>query len=720
MRAHSSRTTIPLGRRALWLGLGASLCCPPVAQAQASPQATATAAAPAAAAEPASALQRIVVTGQSDKQDADEGYRARGSDTATGLGLTLRETPQAITVVTREQMDDFKLHSVNDVLAAAPGVIVEKVETDRTYYTARGFDVTNFQLDGIGMPFTNGAQWGDVDAWVYERVDVLRGANGLGSGTGYPSATVNYVRKKPTADFQAAAGLSLGSWNDVRLQGDVSGALNDSGSVRGRVVAATQKRDSYLDRYAADKSVVYAALDVDLGPATLLSFSHTSQWSNADSPMWGALPLVYSDGTPTNYDVSTSTAADWAWWDNADQRTHVELSHDFSADWQARAVLTRREMATDSELFYVYGTPDKATGLGLYSYPSAFSGDYEQTLLNLQLTGKFSLAGRRHDLVLGASWAREQASEFSGYGDDIGTPLPDLATWDGHYPKPRFDASSNGSDFHSRRRTVSAAARWSLADPLKLITGLNAVSVRSEGRNYGVAHAYSHDQLVPYLGAVWDLSPDLALYGSATRIFNPQTETDQAGRVLDPVQGRNIELGLKGQSADQKLGYGLAVFRTRQDHLAAFAGYRDDFSAYYAGEDAISRGVELEVNGRLGHAVELSASLTHLRLTTPGGDDTRTWVPRSTARLMARWKPTPDWALGGQLRWQSEIHRSAAVRQAAYAVVDLMASYSFDPHWSASLNLHNVGNEKYLNSLYWDQAYYGAPRNGSVSVDWKF
>ncbi|MFO1336815.1 MAG: TonB-dependent siderophore receptor [Burkholderiaceae bacterium] len=709
-------TTASLAHRAFWLSFGAALACPPAALAQTTAAAATAAADPA----PAGSLQRIVVTGQADKQEADTGYRAGGSDTATGLGLTLRETPQAITVITRAQMDDFKLHSVNDVLAAAPGVIVEKVETDRTYYTARGFDVTNFQIDGIGMPFTNGAQWGDVDAWVYERVDVLRGANGLGSGTGYPSATINYVRKKPTADFQAAAGLSLGSWDDRRVQADVSGALNDSGSVRGRVVAATQKRDSYLDRYAADKSVVYAALDVDLGPATLLSFSHTSQWSNADSPMWGALPLVYSDGTPTDYDVSTSTAADWAWWDNADHRTHVELSHDFGNDWQARAVLTRREMATDSELFYVYGTPDKATGLGLYSYPSAFSGDYAQTLLNLQLSGRFPLAGRRHDLVLGASWAREQANEFSGYGNDIGTPLPDLATWDGHYPKPAFDTSFNGSDFDSHRRTVSAAVRWSLADTLKLITGLNAVGVRSSGSNYGVDHRYAHDQLVPYLGAVWDLARDLSLYGSATRIFNPQTETDQPGRVLDPVQGRNIELGLKGQLADQRLGYGVAVFHTRQDNLAAFAGYRDDFSAYYAGEDAISRGVELELNGQLAPAVEISASLTHLRLTTPDGDDARTWVPRSTARLMARWKPTPELSLGGQLRWQSEIHRSAAVRQGAYAVVDLMASYAFDEHWSASLNLRNVGNEKYLGSLYWDQAYYGAPRNGSVSVDWKF
>lgn len=671
--------------------------------------------------KPAATLQRIVVTGQTESGDTlADSYRARASASATGLDLSLRDTPQAVTVITRAQMDDFKLDTVNDVLQAAPGVIVEKVETDRTYFTARGFDVVNFQIDGIGMPFTNGAQWGDVDAWVYDRGDVLRGANGLASGTGFPSATVNYVRKRPTATFQAQAGLSLGSWNDVRAQGDVSGALNDSGSLRGRVVAAKQSKESHLDRYAKDTSVVYAALDIDLGPSTLLSLGHTSQWSNAESPMWGALPLAYTDGTPTDYDASTSTAADWAWWDNTDHRTHAELSHDFGNDWLARAVFTQRHAQTDSELFYVYGTPDKVTGQGLLSYPSAFGGDYEQQMLNLQLSGKYSLAGRRHELVLGASWAREQADEHSRYGNDIGTPVPDLATWDGHYPKPAFDASSAGADFNSRRRTLSAATRFSLADTLKLIAGLNAVGVRSNGESYGVDHVYRHDKTTPYLGAVWDATPALSVYGSVTRIFNPQTEADEAGAVLAPVQGRNIELGLKGELLDKRLAYGVAVFHTRQDNLAAFAGSRPDFSSFYRGEDAISRGIELELNGQLTSSLEVSASLTHLRLTDPDGEAVRTWVPRSTARTMLCWHATPAWTLGGQLRWQSKIERSDIVRQKAYALLDLMASYDINQHWSATLNLRNVTDEKYLASLYWDQAFYGAPRSASLALDWKF
>ncbi|MCT6980900.1 TonB-dependent receptor plug domain-containing protein, partial [Salmonella enterica subsp. enterica serovar Oranienburg] len=88
------------------------------------------------------------------------------------------------------------------------GVNVERVETDRTYYSARGFDVTNFLVDGVGLPFANGQQEGDLDTALYQRVEVLRGANGLLSFTGNPSATINFVRKRPTADFQGSVGLS--------------------------------------------------------------------------------------------------------------------------------------------------------------------------------------------------------------------------------------------------------------------------------------------------------------------------------------------------------------------------------------------------------------------------------------------------------------------------------------------------------------------------------
>ena len=242
---------------------------------------------------------------------------AEPSTSSTGLAMTLRETPQSISVISRAQMDDFGLNNVNDVLDSAPGVTVERVETDRTYYTARGFDIRNFQFDGIGLPLPYSNVKGNRDTALFERVEILRGANGLMSGVGNPSATVNFVRKRPTEDARGSLGLSYGSWDTYRLDADLSGSLIESGAVRGRLVTAYQDGNSYLDRYEKERGLFYGAVEADLTENTLLTLGFSRQEDKADSPMWGALPLYYLDGEDTDYSRSTSTSADWSFWDGS-------------------------------------------------------------------------------------------------------------------------------------------------------------------------------------------------------------------------------------------------------------------------------------------------------------------------------------------------------------------------------------------------------------------
>ena len=183
-------------------------------------------------------------------------YTVKSTSTATRLNSSMRETPQSISVITRQQLDDFRILSVNDALSYATGIKVEQFETDRTEYTARGLNITSFQIDGLNSPISfSGTNYGDLDIALYDRIEILRGANGLIAGTGNPSATINFLRKRPTKDFQAKADVSVGSWDNRRLDADVSSALNADGSVRGRLVAANQHRNSYLDRYSTEKEM---------------------------------------------------------------------------------------------------------------------------------------------------------------------------------------------------------------------------------------------------------------------------------------------------------------------------------------------------------------------------------------------------------------------------------------------------------------------------------
>ena len=653
-------------------------------------------------------------------------YTTRKSNAATKLPLSLRETPQTVSVVTRSQMDDFRLDSVNDLLAVTSGVIVEKVETDRTYYSARGFDITNFQVDGVGLPFTFGNVYGDLDTAIYDRVDAVYGANGLMSGTGNPSASINFVRKRPTVDFQASVGVTLGSWDRRRFEGDISGALVESGRIRGRLVVARAEGDSYLDRYSHEKNVFYGVIEADLDDATTLALGHNEQHNQAKGGMWGALPLYYTDGSPTHYDRSTSTATDWAYWHTTVKSTFAELTRRFDNGWVGKATLTHNEQDNQSALFYVYGTPSPSTGLGLMAYPSRYDSKNQQDLADVSATGKINLGGRQHDLTLGANWSRDNLTDISHYGRGIGTALPDLATWSGDYAMPLFDASVNGSAFTYKRQSAYGAARLNPADDLKIILGARATRFDYDGIAYGVSQKTEGSKVSPYAGVIYDLTRNVSAYASYTGIFNPQYQIDATGAPLKPADGKSYEVGLKSEFFDKKLNASLALFKSEQHNLAETAGYIGA-TAYYKGIDAYSKGFQADLSGQLTSRLQATAGYTQLSIHDKDGNDVRTYTPRRLLRLATVYRvPGIDGLkVGANLSWQSDIYRaqsgaSGETRQSAYALLGLMARYEVNKHWSVNANLYNVTNEKYITSLYWDQGYYGAPMSGSLSVNWTY
>lgn len=672
-------------------------------------------------------LPGVVLTGRGDGgAAATEAYAARRTTTATKLDLTPRETPQSVSVVTRAQMDDFGLTNVNDLLSSTTGVTVERVETDRTYFSVRGFDVSNFQLDGIGLPFATGDQMGDLDTAFYERVEVLRGANGLMSSTGNPSATVNFVRKRPTADFRAAAGVTLGSWNDRRVDGDLSTALNAAGTVRARLTAASQTRDSYLDRYSLEKNLVAGVVEADVAPGTVLTLGHAEQHNRPNSPMWGALPLFDGNGASTDFPRSANTAAEWAYWNTDDTQTFAQLARELAGGWKLNAVAMRRVIRSDAEIFYVYGTPDPATGGGLFSYPSKYHHKERQTLADVYASGPFTLGGRRHDLVVGMNWAKSD-NDLHSSDDDVGVPLTVDEVLAGSFPRPAFDAGETGfADFHDRRTSLYAAARFNPSDALKLITGANVTRATSEGVQYGEVHRYGKTKTTPYVGATYDLHPNVSLYASYATIFNPQYKLDRTNATLPPIEGSNAEIGVKSEWMDKRLQASFALFRTRQDNTAEYDTFINGHSAYKP-VHAQSEGFELDLAGRLAPGWEASAGYTQLSIEDrQTGLAAREYVPRKLLRLSTTWRPAAlsRLKLGASLKWQDDTRRDQGsgviTRQPAYALLDLMARYDFSRRLSATVNLNNVTDRKYLTSLYWAQAYYGAPRNVTVSLNWQY
>ena len=157
------------------------------------------------------------------------------TNAATKLNLSLRETPQSVSVMTRQRMEDQNLRSIGQVLEQTSGVNVQSPGSDRLYVFSRGLAIDSYQYDGMPtttFAFSQALPQALSDMAIYDRVEVVRGATGLLTGAGDPSGTVNLVRKKPTDHFKGYISGGLGSWDLYRTEVDVSGPLTDNGGAR--------------------------------------------------------------------------------------------------------------------------------------------------------------------------------------------------------------------------------------------------------------------------------------------------------------------------------------------------------------------------------------------------------------------------------------------------------------------------------------------------------
>lgn len=682
----------------------------------------------------------IIVTGT--RTEGSDDYAVKTQTTATRLPLSQRETPQSISVVTRAQIEDFQFNDINQLLATVPGVNVQAQETDRFYYSARGFDIQTFQIDGVGLPFPFGIQNGSIDTAMYDRIEVVRGAPGLLSSTGNPSAVINFIRKRPTRDLAASASAQYGSFDNLRLDGDVSVPLTSSGSVRARAVGSYLNTDSYLDRYGLTRWTGYGIVEADLGPDTVVSAGYGYQNHKSRAAMWGALPLYYSDGSRIDYARSTNSAPDWSSFDVTDRQIFGDVTHRFG-NWTAKLTVQRRAIDEDDKLFYVYGNnyanggngaPDRATGLGIVSYPGAFRSFARNLTIDANIGGTVSLFGRAHDVMFGVNRSAQRYTQDSAYDvSTIGVSLPLFSGFDGSFPEPNFPDFSRSLDTHVRRETVYGLVRLNPTDALKVMIGGNATRAFSEGVSYTAPTDYDRARFLPFVGATYDLTGNVSAYASFATIFNPQDQVDANRRLLDPIEGGNLEAGLKGEWYDGRLNASVAVFQARQNNTAEAAGFDATIGqTLYRGVDAKSQGIELEVSGQVAPGLQATGGFTTMRIRGEGDAAARTFVPRNTARLNIVWSPTmlPALKLGASGQYQSRMYlepgvtattgQPVRITQDGYATVDLMARYELTPRITLSANVRNINDAKALSAINYDQGYFIAPRTvlGTVRVSY--
>ncbi|MEJ5033108.1 TonB-dependent siderophore receptor [Acinetobacter sp. MYb177] len=692
-------------------------------------------------------LETISLKANSGNNLTTEGsgsYAAKATTASTGLALSLKETPQLVSVITRQQMEDQNLTQLTDVVSQAAGLTINQsgnIGSDNSPIYARGQTVDNYLLDGVKLMSSYSSIFQSQDTALFDRVEVVRGANGLMTGAGSASASINMVRKKPLQDFKASVSASAGSWDTYRTDVDASSPLNQAGTIRGRTVLAYQTGDSYIDRYSEERKIAYGVVEADLTEKTKASLGVSYQQMDISGIARGGLPSFYTDGTSIDWSRSDSNAADWTYSNRTTTAYFADIEHQFNQRWKLKGVASRTITASDEVVGYVYsGGIDKQTGAGAMIYATRWDYEPTQDLFNLTLNGSFDLFNQTHEMVLGTTYttSKNKRPTYSSWNNNYAWDgeLDNIFAWDGRNPTRPETMIGGWYSNDEKSQSVFGAVRLKLADPLAMILGTRVENWQRTDKDYTnsnqelvTSKREEKNKFIPYVGITYDLTEQWTSYASYTNIFLPQDKQTITGSYIDPLVGNSTELGIKGEFFDNQLNFGAAIYQTQEDNKSiAIEGKTapNGSQAYRTESGTKSRGFELETTGKLTDTWQLSASFSRNLSQDKDGKNLNTSIPNNTAKLFTTYTlPYLNEALtvGGGLRWQSEIYQDggpngARFTQDSYALVDLMARYKINENLLVNFNLNNLFNEKYHLST--TNSYYGAPTNFRVGLkyDW--
>jgi len=678
--------------------------------------------------------------------DRVEGYGADSASVAKG-SASLRETPQSVSVATRQRLDDQNLRTLDEALANTTGLVVEQTSSHERSYYARGFEIQTVQYDGVATQRGSGF-FVSPDLSVFERVEVLRGPSGLFTGAGNPGGTINLVRKRPLRSDRIEAQASAGRWDNYRAQVDATRVLNASGSVRARVIGAYEDRAFFHDVAESQRGVVYAIVEADLASSTTLG-AGIHREENHSTPFYGGLPR-FADGADLGLPRSTYLNAAWSDNDIISTTAFADLQHRFGNDWKLRVAFSRMREDNHDLSGSAFGAVNRATGLGptISSFGAHLLG--EQKAADATLEGSFSAFGRRHDVLLGANWMQRDYDSTSQLYT-VANPVVNPFTFDplDYAVAPTVPARAATRSLTALEQAgVYGSLRFALGDSVKLIAGGRVSDWKSSTFNR-VTNAFSTQpyeesgEFTPYGALQWDFAPEWTTYLSYAEIFRSQaTQFTANGERLAPATGNNIEAGLKGALFGGRLNAALAVFRILEENRSQSDPLNPTpcpgsptLGACFVNEGEVrSQGLDAELSGQLAPGWQLSAGYTwnqtrYLRDRTatglPSANENQplsTFTPRHLARIWTTWTPGGSaWSLGGGVNAQSDTYKTGGAlrfEQAGYAVWSGRVGYRISRTLQAAVNVNNLFDKHYYRTLGSTSGgnWYGEPRNVTATL----
>lgn len=707
--------------------------------------------------------EMLVVAGvnRNGVTEGTQSYTTRSMNTATQLNLSPRETPQSVSVVTRQRMDDQNMTSLDEAMKQTTGINVVNQNSFQVKYESRAFAMDNIKEDGVNQSSQNSVMNAfqstseSPDLAIYDRVEVLRGASGLTQGSGEPGGTVNLVRKKPTYEFQASASAGIGSWDNYRSEIDVSGPLNDDASLRGRLVGVYQDKQSFTDYVGSERKVLFGTLAWDITPDTTVTTGMNWQKTDVVPDLYG-VPFG-TDKSNLHLPRSTFLGASWNRINFERINPFAELEHRFSNDWTLKSALNyTRATSKERYIGIMNGTAgvNPQTGVSRLNNALHYDNKSDQWGYNLSVSGPFELLGRSHELVFGGDYQKENFD--NAIGRIANTTSANIYNWDPNsVAEPDW---SNLSLYSSRyreqyniyQRGLFTTTRWELADDWKLILGgrYSAYSYdyyydnqrNTSDKEYSSLHV--RDKFVPYSGLLWNFADNYTWYASYAEIYKPQSARDKDGKLLPAITGTNYETGVKGEFFDGDLNASLALFRIIQSNRAIAEAdssvCQDPNSGCSRAEGkARSQGVELDVTGQLaeGWQIQTGYTLTNSKyLEASESDKAAQFSPRTPKHMFKLYTSynlpgeLNQWTIGAgmtaQTGTQTYPNRAFGLSQGGYTLWNANVRYQYSKNLSFNLVGNNLTDKTYflnLNNRHRSgNNYYGDPRNFMLTAKWNF
>lgn len=678
-------------------------------------------------------LDTIETTDTQRQDDIDYSAKELVKST-TRLDLTTRQTPQSISIITEAKLKDLNIKDYQNLLRYVPGVTLNKWD-ERVYPSMRGFKIDYYLLDS--MPSFGGFSLGanDMSMLAYERIEVVKGANGLLAGAGNPAASLNFIRKRANLkELKASFSVNVGSYDKYGIVADVQTPINNDGSIRGRVSFMHEKSHSYMDYYERKNSVLYGVVDSDIADSSWLSIGAFYQDLKRHGIRWGGMPAFYSNGTRRDFGKNEIFSQPWSRWDLKTLDFYADFRHYFENEASLNLSYSFRKANTDSNLLY-YGGKVLPNQKGDVNALSIYANKREENIHNIDayVNLPYEAFGLPYEFVFGAMYNvyKKGSDRVSSYWNNKFTPLGIAYTNISrinfnrlYLADPHFAYVDQNNADKTTQKAVYFANKFSLRDDLTFLIG-----ARMSYYKYEITGAKTNrnftQEITPYVGIVYDINDNHSFYASYTSIFKPQALKDANDKYLDPVQGNDYEAGVKGEYFDGALLASFGLFKIVQDKLGVNTGVKNTLTnqdIYEAKKGVTSKGFELDINGKITKNLMLSLGLTHFNAKDSNGNKFDTESSRTTANVFAKYDFN-NFRIGGGVLYKSRIYvgnASMQIMQKAYVVANLMLGYKLSKNFDIQLNIDNLFNKRYFEGIGNNKMVYGDPRVFNLNFAYNF